>query len=114
LEQLKRSNDFKRVRQLGKSYSHPIVVLIALQSENREVTRIGVTAGRAVGGAVQRNRAKRLIKAALTSLVSHADITINSGWDIVLLARRPILQQKSQAVQLALGQLFQRANLFVG
>ena len=64
---LTRSTDFKRVRHDGKSTAHPFLVLIALENQ-LSITKVGVTAGRSVGNAVKRNRAKRLIRAALREL----------------------------------------------
>lgn len=95
-----------RVRRLGKSYAHPFVVLIALPNELGS-NQVGVAAGRAVGGAVQRNRGKRVIRAAIRPLLPQ----LRQGFDIVLLARRPILQVKSQQVQAALLGLLKRARL---
>jgi ribonuclease P protein component len=114
LERLRHSPDIQRVRQSGKSFAHPLVVLIVLHNEVPGVQRYAVVAGRGMGNAVYRNRAKRVMRVAITSLVSHAGTSVKDGWDIVLLARRPILQKKSQAVQLALEELFQRAKLLNG
>ena len=65
---LTRSEDFKRVRRSGKSYAHPLVVLI-VQSNNQPRVKIGVAAGRTVGTAVYRNRAKRLLREAMRTLI---------------------------------------------
>ncbi len=105
---LTRSTDFKRVRRFGKSYAHPLVVLITLPNE-RDAIRIGVTASRAVGNAVQRNRAKRLLREAARALLPR----IRSGYDILLLGRAPILQVKTQDVQDALSALLLRAALLI-
>ena len=53
-----------RVRQLGKSYAHPFVVLIK-HPNHEDFSRFGVAAGRSIGNAVQRNRAKRRIREIL-------------------------------------------------
>ena len=74
---LTRSTDFKRVRRDGKSYAHPLIVLIALENQ-LSITRVGVTAGKSVGNAVKRNRAKRLIRAATRAL--HPQMA--TGWDL--------------------------------
>jgi len=103
---LTKSTDFRRVRRLGKSYAHPFVVLIALPNECGH-SRVGVAAGRSLGGAVARNRAKRVLRAAAAPLLSR----IMSPHDVILLARRPILEQKSPAVTEALGGLLKRAQL---
>ncbi len=105
---LTQSTDFKRVRRSGKSYAHPLVVLVVLQ-ENGENTQVGVTAGKAVGRAVQRNRAKRLLREALRPLLP----SLRPGWKAILIARRPILDTDFSDIQACLRQLFERANLLV-
>ena len=103
---LTRSTDFKRVRRKGKSYAHPLLVLIAIEN-NLSITRVGVAAGKSVGNAVKRSRAKRLVRAAARDLYPE----IATGHDLVLIARSPIIQVKMQEVRSALEQLLQRANL---
>ena len=103
---LTRSTDFKRVRRIGKSYARPLIVLIAIEN-SLPITRVGVAAGRSVGNAVKRNRAKRLIRAATREL--HPQIA--SGWDLVIIARAPIIQVQMSQVRTALQDLLQRANL---
>ena len=103
---LTRPADFKRVRREGQSYAHPFVVLIALSNDLDQV-RIGVAAGRAVGGAVERNRAKRLLRAGISPLLTK----LSAGYDLVLLARKPILEVKSHQVTAALAQNLKKADL---
>ena len=103
---LTRSTDFKRVRRFGKSFAHPLIVLVALTSENGK-TRIAVSAGRSVGGAVQRNRAKRLIREAIRPLLPG----IPSGWNMVILSRHGLAQASFQETQAALQVLLRRARL---
>lgn len=104
---LTRSTDFKRVRRDGRSNAHPLIVLTALEN-NLPFTRVGVAAGKRVGNAVKRNRAKRLMRAALRDL--HPQI--KTGWDLIVIARTPIIQVKMPQVRDALQQLLQRAGLF--
>ena len=49
------------MRRFGKSYAHPLVVLIVQPSDQPKI-RVGVAAGKTVGVAVRRNRAKRLLR----------------------------------------------------
>jgi len=104
---LTRSTDFKRVRSEGKSYAHPLVVLMVSRSDE-EVTRVGVSASRSVGGAVERNRAKRLLREAMRPLMTD----LPAGWNVILLARAPLLQAHFSDIKSALQGLLQRARLF--
>jgi ribonuclease P protein component len=103
---LKKSADFKRVRRLGKSYAHPFIVLIAYPNDS-EHSRFAISAGRKVGKAVQRNRAKRLMRATINPMIK----SIKPGWDLLLLARRPMANASFQDTYQAIYTLFQRANL---
>jgi ribonuclease P protein component len=103
---LTRSTDWKRVRRFGKSHAHPLVVLVALPDKSG-LTRFGIAAGRTVGGAVQRNRAKRMVREALRPLISQ----VQPGWNILLLCRQPIIEAKLPEIQAALTRLLQRASL---
>jgi ribonuclease P protein component len=103
---LTRSTDFKRVRTEGKSYSHPLVVLVASAAEQTEL-RVGVSTGYALGGAVQRNRARRLLREAVRPLVEQ----MPSGWEIVLIARKPLLGAGFLEIKAAVQGLFLRAGL---
>ena len=105
---LTQSTDFKRVRRYGKSYAHPLLVLVVLPTED-ETTRIGVTAGRSVGNAVQRNRAKRLLREAIRSLLP----MLIPGWKIIVIARKPILKTTLIEIQLSLRVLLSKANLLI-
>ena len=103
---LTRSEDFKRVRRSGKSYAHPLVVLI-VQSNNQPRVKIGVAAGRTVGTAVYRNRAKRLLREAMRTLIPN----IASGLDLILIARPALVSATLEDTQHALLNLLQRARI---
>jgi ribonuclease P protein component len=82
------------------------MVLIALPNE-AQVIRIGVTAGRSLGKAVQRNRAKRVLRSAMHPYLQH----MHAGWDVVLIARYRLLEASFQQTQAALAALLGRARL---
>jgi ribonuclease P protein component len=107
---LTRSEDFKRVRRDGKSYAHPLVVLIALKSGNTEQgrLRVGVAAGKSVGTAVYRNRTKRLLREAMRTLIPN----IASHADLILIARPALVSASLAEVRAALINLLERARLF--
>jgi ribonuclease P protein component len=60
---LSRRADFARVTRRGKRYAG--TYLTCFVADGRRRTRVGVTVGTSVGGAVVRNRLRRRIKAIL-------------------------------------------------
>lgn len=94
------------MRRFGKSFAHPLVVLIALPNDLSQ-SRFAIAAGRSVGNAVERNRAKRLLRAALFPLIP----SIQAGWDVILIGRRPLAGSHCQETQSALTALLKRAHL---
>jgi len=103
---LTRSEDFKRVRRSGKSYAHPLVVLI-VQAHEQPRVKVGVAAGRTVGTAVHRNRAKRLLREAMRTLIPE----IASNLDLVLIARPALVSATLEDARYALLNLLQRAQI---
>ena len=103
---LTRSTDFKRVRRSGKSYAHPLVVLYVMKSDLVGV-RVGVSAGLAVGNAVKRNRAKRLLRAAMNGILGQT----SPGSDLLLIARSPLHAADLIQTRAALTNLLRRAGL---
>lgn len=69
--------------------------------------RVGVVAGHRVGGAVQRNRAKRRIRAAMHQLLP----ALKPGVDVLLIAREPVVKAPFCEVEEALTGLVKRAGL---
>jgi len=103
---LTRSTDFKRVRRSGRSYAHPLIVLIAIPN-NEKALRIGIAAGRSVGNAVKRNRSKRLLRASVHAILGE----MSPGWDIVILARQSLSSATYLQIKEALFSLLNRARL---
>jgi ribonuclease P protein component len=103
---LSQSAEFERVRRFGKSYAHPLVVLIVLRDTENNI-HVGITAGRSVGNAVQRNKAKRMLREAIRPLLSKFE----PGQKIVLIARNPILKANLAEISSALDRLITKANL---
>ncbi|HEX9331365.1 MAG TPA: ribonuclease P protein component [Anaerolineales bacterium] len=105
---LTRSEDFKRVRRFGKSYAHPLIVLI-VQTHDQPRVKLGVTAGRTVGTAISRNRAKRLLREAIRPLIPN----IASGLDLILIARPGLVSATLEETRQALLSLLQRAQILL-
>jgi ribonuclease P protein component len=103
---LRHTNDVRRVFAEGRSWVHPLLVLIA-RPNGLDLSRVGVTASRKLGKAVARNRAKRVMREAARRLYPQ----IGDGWDVMLVARKRILQVKEPQVERALAALLERAGL---
>ena len=105
---LSRSEDFKRVRRTGKSYAHPLVVLVTKESDRKtNQLRVGVAAGKTVGTAVDRNRAKRLLREAMRPLLP----SLASGWDLILIARPALVTATQADTHSALANVLRRAKI---
>lgn len=103
---INKNKDFTRAYSRGKCFVHPHVVLYV--AKNRVgYTRIGLTATKKVGHAVVRNRARRVMRAALCD---HLSQNIG-GYDIILVARGQTAHLKSTQLSKTLGKLFRKANL---
>src|SRR3954454_22973311 len=61
---LSRSAEFERVYRRGKSHGNRYLVLYAFPRGGSDGPRLGVSVSRKVGGAVHRNRVKRLLRDA--------------------------------------------------
>jgi ribonuclease P protein component len=103
---LTRSEDFKRVRRSGKSYAHPLVVLIVQRSDQPRV-RVGVAAGKTVGTAVARNRTKRLLREVMRALLPN----IASNLDLILIARPGLSSATLEDTRQAIDNLLNRAKI---
>lgn len=81
---LSRSSEFDRVYREGKSHANRYLVVHAFpRPDDREEARLGVSVGRKVGGAVERNRVKRLLREVFWK---EAD-QLPGGHDFVIVAR---------------------------
>ena len=114
---LTRSADFDRVYRNGRSAATRSFVLYAFPSSQRDTdepqderadVRLGVSVGRRVGGAVERNRVKRVLREAFWGL----DEELPEGHDFVIVARSGSAelaeQQGLHAVRAELAELLAR------
>jgi ribonuclease P protein component len=80
---LSRSADFDRVMRNGRSHAGRDLVLYVFPRGGDEPPRLGLSVSRKVGGAVDRNRVKRLLREAFSREVDR----LPAGVDAVVIAR---------------------------
>jgi ribonuclease P protein component len=111
---LTRSADFDRVYRRGRSAASRTFVLYAFPStaedgrDDAEGVRLGVSVGRRVGGAVERNRVKRVLREAFWSLSER----LPEQHDFVIVAREGSAERATEdgleGVKADLGELLDR------
>jgi len=95
---LKQRREFLRVASAGQKWAAPGLILQARRYDKKETDdgfRIGFTVSRKVGGAVERNRARRRLKAAAEDVMAHH---ARPGHDFVLIGRRATLKRAFPAL----------------
>jgi ribonuclease P protein component len=88
LERLKKRSDYLIVTKAGQRFFTPAFILQVYHRPPEDPARVGFTASRKVGSAVERNRAKRRLRALARQFLTPLAC---QGTDYVLIARREIL-----------------------
>jgi ribonuclease P protein component len=78
--------EFLSIQQDGVRVSGDRLVFVLKRREPGQPPRLGITASRKIGGAVERNRARRLIREAFRALFAE----LPGALDLVVIVRRPL------------------------
>lgn len=105
---LTRSIDYNRVRRTGKSYAHPLVVMV-VKCNSLATIRVGFSTSRSIRGAVSRNRTKRLLREVARGYLAD----MRPGWDIIFIARPPILKAEWAEIKQAASSLLMQSGILV-
>jgi ribonuclease P protein component len=111
---LSRSAEFERVYRQGRSTANRHLVLYSFPNPAAQRPRLGLSVSRKVGGAVQRNRVKRLLREAFT----REEVGLKPGHDVVVVAR-PTAGELAEreglsGVEASLAELIVKAGLRAG
>jgi ribonuclease P protein component len=108
---LSRSAEFERVYRQGRSTANRYLVLYTFPNASTRRARLGLSVSRKVGGAVERNRVKRLLREAF----AQTEHELGPEQDVVVVARPEIRELAERdglaGVGAALSELIDRARL---
>ena len=93
---LNENTAFQRVYHRGKSSAGPALVVYVLKNRVG-ICRVGITTSKKIGNAVERNRSRRIIRAACQSVFR--DYELSGNYDIVFVARAKTKYLKSHKVE---------------
>ncbi len=102
---LQSSQQIGHVRQNGSAFPNHYLVTIALPNSEGN-SRVAVVAGKRVGNAIKRNRAKRLIRETVRANAAK----IPQGIDIMIIARHTMEDVTLQQVSSAFDKTLRRLN----
>ncbi len=98
----------------GRSTANRHLVLYVFPNPSTGRARLGLSVSRKVGGAVERNKVKRLLREAFT----RAEGRLKPGRDIVVVARPPVRELAERegltGVEASLEELIAKAGLHEG
>jgi len=106
---LSKPEDFAALQGEGTVRSHPLMV-VRIRRTDLEATRFGLSTGRKLGGAVVRNRVRRRLREALRAMAP----SFQPGWDVLIIARPPVIGADFQALASALQNLLRRGGVLGG
>lgn len=103
---IKLNRDFKRLYYKGGCVGCDILV-VYYKKTSLPCNRLGITVGKKIGGAVVRNRIKRLIRESYRLIESE----MSFNYDIVIVARSKSAQADFHAVSGSLKRLFKKSGI---
>ena len=101
--------DYANLTADGTVRSHPLLIA-RIRRTDLGVTRFGFATGRRLGGAVGRNRIRRRIREALRAMAP----ALQPGWDVLIIARPPIVEADHDALVGALRTVLVRGGVLGG
>lgn len=103
---LRRKAEFEAIASAGSARATPLLVLKFLPRPEGP-TRIGFAVSRAVGGAVERNRVRRRLR----ELIRERYAEMQTGWDLLLIAKPQAARASYAELRDALGSLLRRSRI---
>lgn len=105
---LKKNFEFHRLYGKGKSFQAPALVLYVLKNR-AGICRTGITTSKKIGNAVERNRCRRVIRAAYRNI----EPDICGNYDLVFVARGKTKYVKSTDLEKVMRELLTQAGVIL-
>ena len=106
---LKRHKEFRFTYRTGRQVGGGSFVLVTARNRKGKV-QVGFSVSKKIGNSVQRNRAKRRLKACFTPLLPH----VKPGYNLIFIARSPSLTAPFLSMQKSMTAALQRAGVYEG
>lgn len=103
---LRRKSDFSSIYKKGKSIGDKYVVIF-YRRNGFNYNRLAFLASKKVGNAINRNRARRLMKESVRTM----DKELNNGYDYIFIARNTIKNTKCADVKKSIEAAIKRAGI---
>ena len=106
---LSRPRDFRALQGDGFVRSDPLLA-VRFRRTDLESTRVGLSTGRRLGGAVVRNRVRRRLREILRALAP----SFQPGWDVLIIARPAVVDASHHDIAEAVGRLLRKGGVVGG
>ncbi len=108
METVRSSREIERMFAEGERASHPLLLAIVMKtpSERGPGGRVAFIAGKRLGGAVSRNRAKRLLREAARRAGGPWD-----AFDVAFVARDALLDARPEEIDRAMRSVLRRTGV---
>jgi len=107
---LKRNKEFRHVYRKGQSKAARQLVLVyakAGKKPKQPPVHVGFSVSKKLGNSVVRNRVKRRLRESFGPMIP----CVKDGYNLIFIAREPVVGEKFTAIQSVMRSLLRRANL---
>jgi ribonuclease P protein component len=109
IDMLRSARDFDALQTGGRSRSSPLLA-VRYRPNQLDRTRYGISTGRRIGSAVERNRVRRRLR----SIIRASAASVQPGWDVLIIARPAAASSSQHQIQVAFEKLLRSSGVMKG